>query len=147
MGSTVNPSKEDIMFLHFLKSKLHRIRATHSELDYEGSCAIDEEFLEGAAISINEQIHIYNINNGERFSTYAIPAPRGSKIISVNGAAAHKVKVGDLLIICSYCMLSEEEAKSHKPKLVYFDGKNNFKQLASVIQNQSIPENLNHSLS
>jgi aspartate 1-decarboxylase len=107
-----------------LKAKLHRVRVTHSELDYEGSCAIDSKFLDLAGIREYEQIQIYNINNGERFTTYAIRAEAGSGIISVNGAAAHLASEGDLLIICTYAILHEQQVDKFKPKLVYFNENN-----------------------
>jgi aspartate 1-decarboxylase len=106
---------------------------THAELEYEGSCAIDAEFLEQSGILENEQIQIYNVDNGERFTTYAIRAEAGSGIISINGAAAHKAEPGHRVIICAYARMSEAEAKSFKPNLVYFDGKNNIKRTSSVI--------------
>ena len=112
------------MQVTLLKAKLHRVATTHAELDYEGSCAIDGDFLDAAGILDYEQIEIYNLGNGERFSTYAIRAEAGSRIISVNGAAAHKASVGDRLIICAYARMSEAEAASHKPSLVYFDENN-----------------------
>ncbi|HLD09339.1 MAG TPA: aspartate 1-decarboxylase [Methylophilaceae bacterium] len=107
-----------------LKSKLHRVRCTHSELNYEGSCAIDEALLKAADIREYQQIDIYNINNGERFTTYAIRAQRNSGIISINGAAAHKAKPGDLLIIASYATYNELELEKFKPQLVYVDADN-----------------------
>jgi aspartate 1-decarboxylase len=102
-----------------LKSKLHRMHVTHSELDYEGSCAIDENLLEAADIREYQQIEIYNITNGERFTTYAIRAKRDSGIISVNGAAAHKAKPGDIIIVASYAMYSEIELHRYAPILIY----------------------------
>lgn len=107
-----------------LKSKLHRVTTTHSELHYEGSCAIDEDLLEAADIKEYEQIDIWNINNGERFTTYAIRAERGSGTISVNGSAARKAAPGDLLIIATFVSLNEQEVAKHEPKLVYADAKN-----------------------
>lgn len=107
-----------------LKGKLHQARVTHADLEYEGSCAIDQNMLEAAGIHEYEQIHIYNIENGERFSTYAIAAERGSKIISVNGAAAHKAKVTDRVIICAYVSMAAADAKTHKPSLVYLNADN-----------------------
>lgn len=104
-----------------LKGKLHQARVTHAVLEYEGSCAIDQDLLDAAGILEYEQIHIYNIENGERFSTYAIAAERGSRIISVNGAAAHKAKVTDRVIICAYISMAAAEAKTHKPALVYLN--------------------------
>lgn len=112
------------MFTTFLKAKLHGARVTHSELEYEGSCAIDSALLDAAGIHEYEQIQIYNVANGERFTTYAIKAESGSGVISVNGAAAHKADPGDKLIICTYAALNEAEQKSFKPVLVYLDENN-----------------------
>jgi aspartate 1-decarboxylase len=107
-----------------LKGKLHRVTVTHSELEYEGSCAIDGHLLETAGIREYEQIEIYNVTNGERFTTYAILAENNSGIISINGAAAHKADPGDIVIICAYVGLNQQELVSYKPKLVYVDDKN-----------------------
>jgi len=107
-----------------LKAKLHRVRVTHSELHYEGSCAIDDDLLDAADIREYQQIDIYNVSNGERFTTYAIRAQRGSGIISVNGAAAHKANPDDILIIASYAMYSELELQKFHPQLVYVDERN-----------------------
>lgn len=107
-----------------LKAKLHRVHVTHAELHYEGSCAIDDDLLDAADIREYQQIDIYNVTNGERFSTYAIRAQRGSGVISVNGAAAHKAGPGDILIIASYAMYSELELQKHHPQLVYVDEHN-----------------------
>lgn len=107
-----------------LKAKLHRVTTTHAELNYEGSCAIDENLLDAADIREYEQIDIYNIANGERFTTYAIRAQRGSGIISINGAAARKASPGDLLIIASYASYSELELQKYHPRLVYVDAQN-----------------------
>lgn len=120
-----------------LKSKLHRVRVTASELEYEGSCAIDELLLEAADIREYEKIEIYNINNGERFSTYAIRGQKGSGMISVNGAAARKVAVGDLLIIATYATFNEIELASFEPKLVYVDEKNRIKRVGAFIPAQA----------
>jgi aspartate 1-decarboxylase len=112
------------MQVTLLKSKLHHARVTHSELEYEGSCAIDSTLLKAAGIREYEQIHIYNLANGERFVTYAIRAEQGSGIISINGAAAHKAAPGDRIIICTYAVLSEHEAADFQPTLVYLDAEN-----------------------
>jgi len=104
-----------------LKAKLHRVRVTHSELHYEGSCAIDDNLLDAADIREYQQIDIYNVTNGERFTTYAIRAQRGSGVISVNGAAAHKANPGDILIIATYAMYTEMELQKFHPQLVYVD--------------------------
>ena len=105
---------------NFLKSKLHRLKLTDVHIDYEGSCAIDESFLKAADIYEYEMLHIYNLSNGNRFTTYAIKAEKDSGIVSFNGAAAFQGKVNDLIIICTYVQLEVSEIKSHKPKLVYF---------------------------
>jgi len=120
-----------------LKSKLHRVRTTASELNYEGSCAIDELLLEAADIREYEQIDIYNIANGERFTTYAIKGQRGSGMISVNGAAARKAAVGDLLIIASFSIYNEVELAKYQPKLVYVDDRNHIKRIGSEIPAQA----------
>lgn len=120
-----------------LKSKLHRARVTASELEYEGSCAIDEALLEAADIREYEQIEIYNVNNGERFSTYAIRGQRGSGMISVNGAAARKAAVNDVLIIASYAVYNEVELNAYQPRLVYVDEHNRIKRIGDQIPAQA----------
>ncbi len=112
------------MRITMLKSKLHRATVTHAELDYEGSCAIDADLMKAANILPFEQLHIYNVSNGERFTTYAIVAPEGSQTIGVNGAAAHKAHVGDTLIICTYAALKSKKATSFQPDLVYLTDNN-----------------------
>lgn len=107
-----------------MKSKLHRVRVTHVELDYEGSVAIDARLLDAADIHEYERIEVYNVCNGERFNTYAIRGEYGSGMISVNGAAAHKAAVGDSVIICTYAEYEERELLGFKPRLVYVDGQN-----------------------
>ncbi len=120
-----------------LKSKLHRVSVTHSELDYEGSCAIDEALLEASNIREYEQISIYNVSNGERFSTYAMRADRHSGIISINGAAAHKASPGDIIIIASYAIYHEIELEKFKPQLVYVDGNNRIQSQRNAIPAQA----------
>lgn len=112
------------MLLTLLKAKLHQARVTHSELEYEGSCAIDGDLLNAAGMHEFEQIQIYNLSNGQRFVTYAIRAQDGSGIISVNGAAAHRADPGDRIIICAYAQMDETEAARFKPTLVYLDESN-----------------------
>ena len=107
-----------------LKAKLHRAIVTHAVLDYEGSCAIDGEWLDLSGIREYEQIQSYNVDNGERFTTYAISAAPGSGCISVNGAAARRVALGDLLIIASYLQISPQEAQGWRPKVVHVDTQN-----------------------
>jgi aspartate 1-decarboxylase len=121
------------MQITLLKSKLHHANVTHSELEYEGSCAIDGRLLEAADIREYEQIQIYNLNNGERFTTYAIRAQDGSGIISVNGAAAHKASPGDRIIICTYANFTRQEASGYQPTLVYLDGSNRIKDARNAI--------------
>ena len=116
-----------------LKSKLHRVTCTASELHYEGSCAIDQDLLDAADIVEFQQIEIYNVNTGERFSTYAIAAERGSGTMSGRGAAAHKARRGDLLIIASYAAYTEAEIAKHQPDLVFVDANNAIKEKRGAI--------------
>lgn len=131
------PNVKIVMLIEILKSKLHRATVTNVHLDYEGSCAIDQSLLEAANIFEYEQIHIYNLNNGARFTTYAIKAEKNSGVISLNGAAAFKGKVNDKIIICSYVYFHKNEISSHKPKLVYFKDKSNvIKNIKNNIEEQ-----------
>ncbi|MDE1483712.1 aspartate 1-decarboxylase [Xenorhabdus bovienii] len=121
------------MLRTMLQGKLHRVKVTQADLHYEGSCAIDQDFMDAAGILEYEAIDIYNVDNGERFSTYAIAAERGSRIISVNGAAARRAAVGDKLIICSYVQIADELTRFHKPKVAYFDSDNVMSRLAKAV--------------
>jgi aspartate 1-decarboxylase len=125
------------MQLTLLKAKLHRACVTHAELDYEGSCAIDSKLLDASGILEFEQIQIYNVTNGERFTTYAIKAEPGSGIISVNGAAAHKASVGDRVIICVYSQMDAAAARVFKPRLIYCDELNRIVRTANTIPVQA----------
>ena len=116
-----------------LKSKIHRASVTHCELNYEGSCAIDEDLLDASNICENEQVHIWNINNGERFVTYAIRAARGSHIISVNGSAARRAAVGDLVIIAAFAQLDDKDIAGFAPKLVFVNPDNRIKEERSTV--------------
>lgn len=107
-----------------LQAKLHRVRVTEADLHYEGSCGIDELLLEASGIREFQYIEIYNVNNGERFNTYAISAARGSGTISLNGAAARRAMTGDLLIICAYSEYSEAELKDYRPVVILVDDRN-----------------------
>ncbi len=109
------------MLINVLKSKIHRVKVTNTNLEYEGSCAIDHTLLVEANIRPYEQIHIYNVNNGERFSTYAIPGDEGE--IDLRGSAARKAMVGDIVIICTYGMISEDQ-DWHQPIEIYVDENN-----------------------
>lgn len=121
------------MFRTLLKSKIHRVAVTDCELHYEGSCAIDENLLEAANIAENEQIHIWNINNGERLITYAIRGERGSGMISLNGSAARRASVGDLIIIAAFAQVAEVDVSTHEPKLVFVDENNQQTGLRSSV--------------
>jgi aspartate 1-decarboxylase len=113
-----------------LKSKIHRATVTHSIVDYEGSIEIDQKLLDSADIMHYEEVHIWNVSNGARFTTYAIPAPAGSGKICVNGAAARLTQPGDIIIIASFIQLDEKELKIHEPKLVFVDERNRIKSIA-----------------
>lgn len=121
------------MELIMLKAKLHQARVTHAVLDYEGSCAIGGDLLDMAGIREYEQIQIYNVSNGERFTTYAIRGEEGTGIISVNGAAAHKAKVGDTVIICAYANFSEKELETFKPRMLYMNADNTVSHTSNAI--------------
>jgi aspartate 1-decarboxylase len=110
-----------------LLAKLHRVTVTEADLHYEGSCGIDEDLLDAAGMCEFEKIELYNINNGERFSTYIIKAPKGSGIISLNGAAARRAHVGDHLIICTYGQIDQADLENHRPTIVLVGEKNQIK--------------------
>jgi aspartate 1-decarboxylase len=129
--------REVSMHLNMLKAKIHRATVTHAELHYEGSCAIDGRLLDISGIREYEQIHIYNVNNGQRFVTYAIRADEGSGVISINGAAAHRAAPGDIIIICAYAQLSEAEMALFKPTLVYVDRDNKLSHTKNSIPKQA----------
>lgn len=112
------------MLVTLLKAKLHRATVTECDLHYEGSISIDAELIEAAGFLLNERIDIYNIDNGERFSTYVIEGKKGSGVIGLNGAAARRACVGDRVIICAYAAMTEEEGRRHTPRVVLL-GKNN----------------------
>ncbi len=121
------------MLVTMLQAKLHRVTVTHSELEYEGSCAIDGKLLDTAGIREYQQIEIYNITNGERFTTYAIRAEDNSGIISINGAAAHKAAPNDIVIIAAYVQLDQKELAKYKPVLVYVDSANRITHTRNTI--------------
>ncbi|HVK52148.1 MAG TPA: aspartate 1-decarboxylase [Pseudoxanthomonas sp.] len=123
------------MHLSLLKTKIHRATVTHAELNYEGSIAIDGLLLDASGIREFEQVHIWDVTNGARFSTYAIRADEGSGIISLNGGAARHVQIGDLIIIAAFAGMSEQEADSFQPKLIYVDADNRITHT-----NHSIPK-------
>jgi aspartate 1-decarboxylase len=120
-----------------LQAKLHRVTVTHAELHYEGSCAIDNDLLQASGIKEYQQIEIYNVNNGERFSTYALRAESSSGTISVNGAAARKAAPGDLLIIAAYAAYTEIELSKFTPQLIYVDARNRIIRQSTEIPAQA----------
>ena len=126
------------MYLTMLKSKIHRATITGADLNYEGSISIDVELMKQANLYEFEKVDVYNVTNGERFSTYLILAEAGSKTLSVNGAAAHKVSIDDVVIICTYGSYDETEAKTHTPTLVYFDKSNNVTKVKNTIPEQKL---------
>lgn len=117
-----------------LKSKIHRARVTHANIDYEGSISIDKRLMEAADILPYEQVKVLDINNGARFETYAIEAEAGSGEIGIQGAAARLVTVGDMVIILAYCQVKEEEAHNFAPKLVYVDENNAITETKSAVR-------------
>jgi aspartate 1-decarboxylase len=127
------------MFRTLLKSKIHRATVTQCELHYEGSCAIDEDLLDAANLCENEQVHIWNVNNGERFVTYAIKGQRGSGMVSVNGSAARRAAVGDLLIIAAFAQVHEDHVPRHQPQLVFVDAANRQTELRHAVPTQPAP--------
>jgi aspartate 1-decarboxylase len=112
------------MFVEVLKSKLHRVKVTQAELHYVGSITIDEDLLDAADMIAGQRVQIVNVNNGERFETYTIKGERGSGQICLNGPAARKVQVGDILIVIAYALMEWEEAKQFQPRLVFPDENN-----------------------
>ena len=109
------------MFIHIVKSKIHRVTVTEANLNYIGSITIDEDLMDAANVIANEKVSIVNNNNGERFETYVIKGQRGSGVICLNGAAARKVQPGDVIIIMAFAMMEMEEARTFKPALIFPD--------------------------
>lgn len=109
---------------HLMKSKIHRATITSADLHYEGSLTVDQDLLDAADLATHEEVQVVNVNNGARFSTYVIPAPRGSGVLQLNGAAARQGLPGDLVIVISYGVYAEDEAERHSPAVVFVDSKN-----------------------
>lgn len=114
-----------------LNSKIHRAKVTHADLNYIGSITLDRDLMDTVGLYENEQVQVLDITNGNRLTTYVIEGERGSGVVGINGAAAHLVQAGDLVIICSYVQVDEKELSSHKPKIVLVDEKNKVKRLLS----------------
>ncbi len=122
------------------RAKIHRAVVTEANLHYEGSLSVDETLMDAAGFLPYEQVQVANIENGERFETYLIPAPAGSGMIGLNGAAARKGNVGDRLIIMGYAVMEEEEARQHKPIVVLVDEQNRIREVYREIEPQSVVE-------
>ncbi|HEX3152591.1 MAG TPA: aspartate 1-decarboxylase [Gemmataceae bacterium] len=118
------------------KAKIHRATVTAANQDYEGSLSVDADLLEAADILPHEQIHVWDVTNGARLVTYALPAPRGSGEVCVNGAGAHLIKPGDLVIVATYTMMSSRKARKHRPTVVLVDSKNQIREAdpAAVVE-------------
>lgn len=112
-----------------LKSKIHRATVTEADLEYEGSLTLDRNLMDAADLYQFEEVRIFNVTNGNRFTTYVIEGKRGSNMVCVNGAAAHLAREGDCLIIANFATYNEAEAKAHVPKLIYVDDKNNIAKI------------------
>ncbi len=119
------------MLKTILNSKIHRAVVTHCDLNYVGSITIDRDLMDAAGLIENEQVHVLDITNGNRLTTYVIEGERGSGVIGINGAAAHLVRENDLVIICAYAQLNENEIATHKPRIVLVDKHNHIKELAA----------------
>lgn len=117
-----------------LKSKIHRATVTQADLDYVGSITVDPDLLDAADVLVHERVEVYNITNGERFATYAIPGERGAGEICINGAAAHKAGPGDLVILATYADYEEAELAEHEPAIVFVDGHNRITGLGTEVE-------------
>ncbi len=120
-------------------SKLHRATVTHADLHYEGSCSIDTDLMKAADILTHQEIHVWNITRGTRLVTYAIEAPAGSRVICMNGAAAHLMKPGDKVILATFGDMTDEEARTYEPKVVLVDGENRIVQQRAEIPGPQMP--------
>lgn len=118
------------MFVKALKGKIHRARVTDSRIDYPGSIAIDSQMLAATGIQVYEEVLVANVTNGQRVETYVVPAPAGSRQITVLGAAARFFSAGDIIIVMNFAYFSPEELKNHKPRVIVCDENNRFKPLA-----------------
>lgn len=124
MQAAMWSQEESDMNVRMFKSKIHRATVTHADLHYEGSVTIDEDLLDASGILAHEEVHIWNVTNGSRLSTYALVGPRGSGAICINGAAAHLTKPGDLVILATFASMTQDEARDYIPTVVRVDEKN-----------------------
>jgi aspartate 1-decarboxylase len=120
------------MILSMFKSKIHRATVTEANIEYEGSVTIDQDLLDAAKMLPYEEIHVWDITNGNRLVTYILPGPRGSGTVCINGAAAHLVSPGDKVILATYAQMTEAEAQRHQPTVVLVDDKNQIRELSHV---------------
>ena len=120
-------------------SKIHRAVITHADLDYEGSCTIDADLMDAADILPNQELHVWNITQGTRLVTYALPGPRGSRVICINGAAAHGNAPGDLCILATFGEMDSEEARSFEPKVILVDRDNRVKSIRAEVPGPQMP--------
>jgi aspartate 1-decarboxylase len=123
-------------------SKIHRAVVTHADLDYEGSCTIDTDLMDAADILPNQELHVWNVTRGTRLVTYALPGPRGSGVICINGAAAHGNKPGDLVILATFGEMDSEEARGYEPKIVMVDKHNRIKTIRAEIPGPQMPPHI-----
>jgi aspartate 1-decarboxylase len=123
-------------------SKIHRAVVTHADLDYEGSCTIDTDLMDAADILPNQELHVWNVTRGTRLVTYALPGPRGSGVICINGAAAHGNKPGDLVILATFGEMDSEEAHTYEPKIVMVDRQNRIKSMRAEIPGPQMPPHI-----
>lgn len=128
------------MMRKMMRAKIHRATVTQADVDYEGSITIDQNLMEATDLLPNESVHVWNVTSGTRFETYALPGPPDSRVICVNGAAAHLVTPGDLVIIASYTWLEDEEARRHEPKVVFVDEANKAREKREEIPGPALPE-------
>ena len=120
-------------------SKIHRAVITHADLHYEGSCTIDTDLMDVADIMPNQELHVWNVTRGTRIVTYALPGPRGSGVICINGAAAHGNQPGDLVILATFGEMDSEEARAHEPKIVMVDKHNRIKSIRAEVPGPQMP--------
>lgn len=130
------------MLRRMFLSKIHRATVTHADLDYEGSVTIDDDLMQAAGMLENEEVHIWNVTRGTRLVTYTLRGPAGSGVICVNGAAAHLMSPGDLVILATYAQMTDEEARQHVPKVVRVDGDNKLIEVREEIPGPQMPERL-----
>ena len=123
-------------------SKIHRAVVTHADLDYEGSCTIDADLLDAADILANQELHIWNVTRGTRIVTYALPGPRGSGVVCINGAAAHNNDPGDLVILATFGEMDTEEARGFEPKIVMVDAHNRIKSIRAEVPGPQMPPHI-----